>query len=87
MHDQFEEIVACLSEWYLQLRIQVADGGQPPCVQTSVATITVNHNLFAPSFNQQQYDATILEIFSLSLPITTLTGQDQDTTVRSFLIY
>ena len=49
-------------------------------VQTAYATvnITVQRNLFAPSFDRQLYEVTVMETVSLGTPLVQLTANDQD---------
>ena len=62
-----------------KLRIQVSDGGDPPCVQTAVVTVTVRRNLNDPELENSEWEVEILEIHSLDVPVVQLEGEDADT--------
>lgn len=61
----------------------VADGGEPSCKRTSVATVNVNRNLNDPRFTTSRYTASILETHPLSDPIVRIEATDDDDRVSS----
>ena len=61
-----------------QLRVRVADGGEPACVPTAMATVNVDRNLKKPRFTKEEWSATILETHDLTAPVLTVTATDED---------
>ena len=62
----------------------VSDAGVPPCSTTSVASITVQRNLFEPIF-AAEYSEVIRETWSLHEPVLTVQALDEDTQVDYIL--
>ena len=63
--------------------MRVQDGGNPRLSDIAIVVVSVNRNLFPPVFQPQQYSNTILDTYSVGVPILTLTANDRDTTVNT----
>lgn len=63
---------------YLQVRLQVNDGGIPSKYNTAMLTVTVLRNLFAPVINPLEYNVTIYEDQVLGEEIERVFATDQD---------
>lgn len=61
-----------------KLRVQVSDGGDPPCVATAVVAVTVRRNLNDPEMDRSEWKVEILETQSLTEPIVRLEAEDED---------
>ena len=68
----------CKPNCCIQLRIEARDGGDPPCVITTLAVINVRRNLQRPRFRQDEFTTTILETHPLATAVSTVTGEDND---------
>ena len=62
----------------MQLRIEVSDGGLPPCSRTTVAKIDVRRNLNAPRFTRSEWTVNIMETHSLTEAFVTVEARDAD---------
>lgn len=67
----------------LQLLVQAYDNGYPALYDTTVLTVNVNRNLLAPTFNQPNYNVTILESQTLGDTIVSVVATDPDSLVRN----
>ena len=65
-----------------QLRVQVADGGQPALVRTQILTVNVLRNEKAPVFANGQYSPSILETHPVGSTVAKVTATDGDAKVR-----
>ena len=66
-----------------QLRVKVADGGEPACMKTAMVTINVNRNLKKPRFTREEWQTTILETHDITVPVLTVEARDEDDNVRN----
>jgi len=62
-----------------QVRIEARDGGNPSRSATSLFQISVQRNLFSPTFLQSFYNETIDETQSLGTTIVQIRAEDRDT--------
>ena len=60
----------------------VADGGEPPCSKTAVATIDVRRNLNDPRFERGEWTVEIMETHDLATPVLQVKANDRDDKVR-----
>ena len=76
----------CKTCCLLQLRILARDQGTPQQTGTATVYVTVSRNRYAPSFQSpESYTATIAETFTPSVAILTISANDQDPEVSSYL--
>lgn len=68
----------------IQLRILAQDGGSPSRTAITIASITVQRNLYAPVFQILSKNETILETRQLGLPILQVKATDGDRRVSSW---
>lgn len=65
------------------MRILAQDGGPPSRTAITIASITVQRNLYAPVFQILSKNETILETRQLGLPILQVKATDGDRRVSS----
>jgi hypothetical protein len=69
------------------VRVSATDGGIPPKSTTATAVVTVERNVYQPTFNPQRIDINILETHMLGIPIVDINATDKDTKVNTIFIY
>lgn len=74
----WNKISKVLTNVTLQLRIEARDGGTPALSATALVDITVQRNLFTPSFTNLTYETTILETQAIGTTVIRLLATDQD---------
>jgi hypothetical protein len=67
-----------------QIRVLASDGGMPSKTDTTVVTVDVDRNLFAPKMTQGEWVANILETQDLGVPFALVEAVDEDQKVRMF---
>ncbi|KAJ8316548.1 hypothetical protein KUTeg_005899, partial [Tegillarca granosa] len=76
---------------FYRLRIEAKDGGTPALSATALVEITVQRNLFTPSFTNLTYETTILETQAIGTTVIRLLATDQDSNrphnVTSFAMF
>lgn len=68
--------------FFNQLRVKAQDGADPPKSSTAVLAITVERNLYAPVFQPQRIDISLLETQELGVAVSDVNATDEDTKVR-----
>ena len=63
----------------------VEDGGNPKKAGTSTVSVEVSRNRFAPDFQPNSYQETILETQKYGEPFLTVNANDGDTRVSNFI--
>lgn len=58
--------------------MRVEDGGVPPLTQTAILTVGVLRNLNAPKFDNDAYQAEILEVLSIGSSVLKVNARDED---------
>ena len=61
-----------------QVRVVVSDGGSPPKTDTAQLTVEVLRNQFAPKFEPDRYQETVLDTITFSDVVVTVTASDDD---------
>lgn len=71
----------------LQIRVKAEDGGTPPLSDTTVVTVDVDRNLYAPQTTQSEWIVNLRETQSLGEPFIQVEGADEDQRVREINIH
>lgn len=64
------------------MRVLAQDGGTPNRTDTTIVTVNVNRNNYAPRFDVTNFQQTLLETQALAVPFTRATGADNDSKVQ-----
>ncbi len=67
-----------------QVRVEVADGGNPARTRTAILTVNIQRNLATPIFAQTNYKTEILEIQTIGQSILKVQARDADQKVRCY---
>ena len=73
--------------FFLQLQIQVLDGGTPRLGDTANIVVNVNRNLASPVFSTSIYRASIIETKPVGETIRRVTATDPDNYVSYLLLF